>query len=132
MQSFSIKQAFTVSFSACFLKKNVILLNSIVVWFKANKLPLNEGKTKYKFFHTFCQKDNILLKLPMLAINWKVIERTTSIKVHGTLFDEHLSWKNYISVVKNKVSKNITTLHKTKHIFRKGGLKYNFPLYIVT
>ena len=43
----------------------------------------------------------------MLAINGKVIERTTSIKFHGILFDEHLSWKNHISIVENKVSKNI-------------------------
>ena len=43
----------------------------------------------------------------MLAINGKVIERATSIKFLGILFDEHLSWKNHISIVENKVSKNI-------------------------
>ena len=60
-----------------YLFNNVNLeLNKIVIWFKANKLSLNEGKT-YKFFHKFCQKDNIPLKLPMLAINGKFIERTT-------------------------------------------------------
>ena len=32
-------------------------LNEIAVWFKANKLSLNEGKTKY-IFHKFRQKDN--------------------------------------------------------------------------
>ena len=26
-------------------------LNKIAVWFKANKLSLNEGNTKYTFFH---------------------------------------------------------------------------------
>ena len=40
-------------------------LNKISVWFKANKLSLNEGKTKYTFFHKFRQKGNIPLKLPM-------------------------------------------------------------------
>ena len=68
-------------------------LNKIAVWFKANKLSLNEGKTKYTFFHKFRQKDNIPLKLLMLVINGKVIERTTSIKFLGILFDEHLSKK---------------------------------------
>ena len=34
-------------------------LNKIDVWFKANKLSLNEGKTKYTFFRKFRQKDNI-------------------------------------------------------------------------
>ena len=71
-------------------------LNKIAVWFKANKLSLNEGKTKYTFFYKFRQKDNIPLKLSALAIKGKVIERTTSIKLLGILLDEHLSWKKHI------------------------------------
>ena len=59
----------------------------------------------------------------MLAINGKVIDRTISIKFLGILLYEHLSWKNHISVVENKVSKNIGILHKAKNIFSKGGLK---------
>ena len=97
-------------------------LNNIAVWFKANKLLLNEGKTKQIPFHKFRQKGNIPLKLPMLAINGKVIERTSKIII-GVLLDEHLSQKNHISVVENKVSKNIGILHKAKNIFSKGGLK---------
>ena len=59
----------------------------------------------------------------MLAINRKVIERTTSIIFLSILLDEHLSWKKHISVAENKVSKNIGILHKAKNIFSKGGLK---------
>ena len=77
------------------------------IWFKANKLSLIEGKTKYTFFHKFRQKDNIPLKLPTLAFNGKVIKRTTLIKFLGVLLDENLSRKNHISVVEKKVSKNI-------------------------
>ena len=98
-------------------------LNKIAVWFKANKLSLNEEKTKYKFFHKFRQKGNIPLKLRMLAINGKVMKRTTSIKFPGFLLDVPLSWKNHISVAENKVSKNIGILHKAKNILTKGGLK---------
>ena len=98
-------------------------LNKIAIWFKTNKLKLNEGKTKYTFFHKFRPKNNIPLKLPMLAINGKLIERTTSIKFLGILLDEHLSWKKYISVVENKISKNIGILHRVKNIFSKVGLK---------
>ena len=64
----------------------------------------------------------------MLAINGKVIERTTSIKFLGILLDEDFSWKNHISVAENKVSKNIGILHKAKNIFSKGGLKTIFFL----
>ena len=46
-------------------------LNKIAVWFEANKLSLNEGKTKYTCSPNFCQKENISLKLPMLAGNGK-------------------------------------------------------------
>ena len=59
----------------------------------------------------------------MLAINGKIIERTTSIKFLGILLDEHLSWENHILIVENKVSKNIGILHKAKNIFSKGDLK---------
>ena len=59
----------------------------------------------------------------MLAINGKVIQWTTSIKFLGILRDEQLSWKNHISIVENKVAKNIGSLHKAKNVFSKGGLK---------
>ena len=60
------------------------------------------------------------------SLSGKVIEWKTSIKFLGILHDEHLSWKNHISVVENKVSKNIGILRQGKNIFSKGGLK---PLY---
>ena len=117
-----------------YLFNNVNLeLNKIALWFKANKMPLNEAKIIYTFSHKFRQKDNISLKLPVLAINGKVIERTTSIKFLGILLDEHLSWKNHISVVENKVSKILDFYIKPK-IF-SVRLVYNlyiFPSYIVT
>ena len=59
----------------------------------------------------------------MLAINGKAIGQTTSIKSLGTLLDEHLSWKNHISVIENEVSKNIGNLHKAKKTYSKGCLK---------
>ena len=63
----------------------------------------------------------------MLAINGKIIQWTTSIRFLGILRDEYLSWKNHISIVENKVAKNIGSLHKAKNVFSKGGLK---TLYI--
>ena len=50
----------------------------------------------------------------MLAIDGKVTEWTTSIKFLGILLDEHLSWKNHISVVENKVSKILEFYIKPK------------------
>ena len=65
-------------------------LDEIAVWFKDKKLSLNEGKTKCTFFHKFRQKDDIPLKLPILAINETVIERTTSIKFLSIFLDDYL------------------------------------------
>ena len=39
------------------------------------------------------------------------------------MLNEHLSWKNHISVVENNVAKNIGILYKAKNIFSKVGLK---------
>ena len=105
-------------------------LSKIAVWFKANKLSSNEGKTKYQCFYRFRQKGHIALELPMLAINGKVIDQTTSINFLGILLDEHHSWKNDISVVENKVLKNIRISHKAKIIFSKGDLKIPYFFFV--
>ena len=84
-------------------------------------------KQNKHFSINFIKKDNIPLKLPMLALNGKVIERTTSVKFLVILLDKHLSWKTHISVVENMVSENIEILHKAKNIFSMSGLK---TLYI--
>ena len=74
-------------------------------------------------FYTILSERQHSFKAPMLAINGKIIEQTVSIKFLGILLDEHLSWKNHILVVENKVSKNTGILHKAKNIFSMGDLK---------
>ena len=76
-------------------------LNKVFRWFNANKLSLNKDKTKYTFFHKAREKDNIPLKLPSLFINDREIKRITSIKYLGVLIDEHLTWKEHITVIEN-------------------------------
>ena len=91
--------------------------------FNANKLSLNKEKTKYTFFHKAREKGNIPLKLPALFINDKEIERVTSIKFLGVLFDEHLSWKDHITVIENKISKNLGLLYRAKRVLDSYSLK---------
>ena len=62
-----------------FQKEN-IESEKIAIWFQANKLSLNESKTKFTLFHKSWDKDNLTLKLPILKINNFEIKRTTSIK----------------------------------------------------
>ena len=98
-------------------------LNKVFKWFNANKLSLNKDKTKYTFFHKACEKDNIPLKLPSLFINDMEIKRITSVKYLGVLIDEHLIWEEHITVVENKVSKNLGLLHRARRVLDSTALK---------
>ena len=100
-----------------------IELDKICTWFKANKLSLNEGKTKYNLFHKPKDKDNIPLKLPILNMNEKEIQRTDCIRFLGVLFDENLTWNNHIHLIENKISKNVGILYKAKYTINQHGLK---------
>ena len=91
-------------------------------WFKANKLSLNEGKTKFTLFHKPRDKDNLLLQLPNLKINNNEIKRSSSIKFLGVLVDENLTWIDQITLVENKLSKNLGLLHKAKNYLNKKSM----------
>ena len=78
-------------------------LNKVFKCFNANKLSLNKDKTKYTFFYKAREKDNIPLKLPSLFIDAREIKRITLIKYLELLIDEHLTWKEHITVIENKV-----------------------------
>ena len=85
-------------------------LSQINDWFLVNKLSLNVEKTKYMLFHKLTDQENIPLKLPLLKLNRKIIEREYSFKFLGVILDEHLTWKKYIQLIENKVSKNVGVL----------------------
>ena len=85
-------------------------LSQVNDWFLANKLSLNVEKTKYMLFHKLTDQENIPLKLPLLKLNRKIIEREYSFKFLGVILDEHLTWKKYIQLIENKVSKNVGVL----------------------
>ena len=97
-------------------------LNKVFKWFNANKISLNKDKTKYTFFHKAREKD-ILLKLPSLFINDRKIKQITSIKYLGKLIDEHLTWKEHITVIQNKASKNLGLLYKARRVLDSTALK---------
>ena len=69
---------------------------------------MKEKRNTY-FSINLVKKDNILMnkRLLLLAIDGKEIEGVASIKLLGISLDEHLTWKNDISIVENNISKNI-------------------------
>ena len=90
-------------------------LGKISEWFRANKLSLNEDKTRVTLFHRPQDRDNLPLQLPALKINDYEIKRSSSIKFLGFLVNAHLSWIDHINTLENKLSEKLGLLCKAKH-----------------
>ena len=102
-------------------------------WFKANKLSLNIKKTKFTLFHkkSLTKSGSTLpLAMPNLQIGNKNIERVSSIKFLGVMLDEHLSWKDHIKIVENKLAKNIGLLYHVNQYLNESSLKTVYFSYI--
>ena len=112
-----------------FLKANIELKN-ILEWFQANKLSLNEDKTRFTFFYKLQERNNLPLQLPILKINYYEIKRSISIKFLGVMVDEHLNWKDHINVIENKLSKNLGLLHKAKQFLNAKAIKSLYLSFI--
>ena len=56
------------------------------------------------------------------SINEKQIENVKFFKFLGIMFDEHLTWKNHIIMVTNKLSKFIGILNRLKNIYPQQAL----------
>ena len=67
------------------------------------------------------KSDYIPLKLRTL--NNSEIKREYCIKFLGVLLEECLTWKQYIEIIENKISKNIGILYKAKFFLNHSCLK---------
>ena len=76
------------------------------------------------------QRKNIPLIIPNLQINNENINRERVSKFLGILIDENLSWKNQISAVHTKVSRNLGILYKSRHILPKHLLRQLYFSFI--
>ena len=72
---------------------------------------LNSGKTNYISFHSVRKKasSNAIL------INNKPLMQLESTKFLGVIIDSHLSWKDHITLITNKISKNLGIISRIKH-----------------
>ena len=76
--------------------------DSLLNWFRANKLSLNVSKTKIMLFGpklTDLQKDKFNVKF-----SEERIENVHKFKFLGVYLDDHLSWKEHVSLVKTKIN----------------------------
>ena len=104
-----------------FLKANVEL-EKISKRFQANKLSLNEDKTRFTLFHKLQDRDNLSLQLLVLKINNYKIKGSISIKFLGFMVDEHLNWKDHVNIIENKLFKNLGLLHKDKQFLNAKAM----------
>ena len=100
-------------FSGINLEENVPNeLNMVNSWLSLNKLSLNTDKTKCMTFHTRQKNIDPLT----FSINGKQIENVKFFRFLGIMFDKHLTWKNHITMITNKLSKGIGILNRLKNI----------------
>ena len=93
-------------------------LNKVNSWLALNKLSLNTDNTKCMTFHTRQKNIDPLT----FSINGKQIENVMFFKFLGIMFDEHLTWKNHITMISNKLSKVIGILNRLKNMYPQPGL----------
>ena len=102
-------------------------LNKVNSWLSLNKFSLNTEKTKCMTFHTRQKSIDPLTFL----INGIQIENVKFFKFLGIMFDEHLTWKNHITIITNKLFKVIGILNRLKNIYLQHALLsiYNALFY---
>ena len=74
-------------------------LHYVNEWFMANKLFLNEGKTKNLFFNKQRSRDSIPLMLPTVTFNSTKITRESFTKFLGASIDEYITWNKHVELL---------------------------------
>ena len=106
------------------VNSELCLLN---IWLKANKLSLNGNKTYYLIFHRARIKvdnDN------SIRMNDSIINSASHLKYLGVIIDSKLNWIPHITYVKNKISKGIGIMFKTRDYLNKNCLSNFYHTYI--
>ena len=100
-------------------------LNSLVDWFRANKLTLNVGKTVYMLFRG---KENIATD--HITIGSEKLIESENTKFLGLWVDKNLNWKKHTTILINKIKRNTVLLKNTKNMFDKDALKLIYYAHI--
>ena len=93
-------------------------LELINIWLIANKLTVNIKKTHYMMFH----RTRIKYNIRDITINGKNVAYTKNTKFLGVIIDNKLTWSDHIIYIKNKISKSIGIIHKTRNFLTKNTL----------
>ena len=97
-------------------------LENIDNWLIANKLSLNVKKTKYILFSSRTTKT--LSKDSVLTIRKNQIERVTSVKLLGVIFNERLTWKDHMAMLISKLKSSLYAVMRVKPFLKKLYLHF--------
>ena len=88
-------------------------LRGVMQWFRANRLSVNLKKTNFVVFGSSgrTRKND---KCELFLDNIKIL-RTEKAKFLGVIIHDNLSWKNHITYIKGKISKNIEIINRLKY-----------------
>ena len=105
-------------------------LENIDNWLIANKLSLNVKKTKYILFSSRTTKT--LSKDSVLTIRKNQIERVTSVKLLGVIFNERLTWKDHMAMLISKLKSSLYTVMRVKPFLTQEALLTLFHSLILS
>src|SRR6218665_205397 len=94
-------------------------LAAIANWFiRANKLSLNVSKTNFIVFHS--HRKSIPNQRHVISIDNKAVLQVKSAKFLGVYVDEHLTWKDHIAHISNKVAKNVGIFSRISYLLPRN------------
>ena len=87
-------------------------LANVPEWFDSNKLTLNVNKNQMLMMR---RKKNLNPQSDVILHN-EVIQRVTKAKFLGVIVDQHLNWKDHISMVSHKISKSCGIISRIRNL----------------
>lgn len=93
-------------------------LENVYEWLKANRLCLNEAKTKYMVFNRSHEKTQLNLK-----INNKKLEQVSNFGFLGLQIHETLDWSMHIEALSRKLSRILGIMYRLRKTVPKSALK---------
>ena len=90
-------------------------LDKLHVWLYGNKLSLNVDKTNFILLGNRKNIDNVCI-----SMNNSIITRVRATQCLGVIFDEKLTWKDHISLVRSKLSNTVRIVYRIRHLNRSA------------
>ena len=103
-------------------------LTDVATWCKANKLTINESKTKYMLFRN---KGRYVTTQGQLQINGTILSLVDATIFIGLNIDEKLNWEKHINYVSNIISKKIGILYRIRHFVTRNTLIMLYNAFIL-